>query len=653
MKTFAAALLAATALSAAALADPWIAGPEVVRGPNGGETITGHVFEDDNGDGRRQDGETGIEGVLVTNGLDVVRTDAEGRYEIAVREDMDLAVIQPSGWRVPVNERLIPQFSHVHKARGSQGELRFGGLQPSGSAPETVNFPLRRAEGGSAFTCAVVGDSQAYSNDEIGQFRDSAVMDLIEADLGADACLFYIGDVVGDDLGLLDRIFEIGASAGAVQWAIPGNHDLDFDAVRPEDSVDSWRRIWGPAWFAFETGDVTVIGLNNIVYPCGPEDVAQGEGREQCEPEEGERPRYNARISDVQMAWVENLLAETPEDRLIVVATHAPLVSFADAGSAIHQTDNAVELHALLEGRPALSISGHTHTLENMAPGEHFEGWQDAVGVGPLPFRHIVAGAASGNWWQGDFNLDGDAQALQRDGAPKGVLMLDFDGADYVERYQGARMGGRGQWLDFNTPDFRQWFETLESWRGQSRDEREPVPPVTVNDLPDTRTFTPEDLEAGVWATVNFWHGSAEATVTGRINDGEPFAFERTQSGDGEAVGVGPDFADPYAVKRQATVGRYAWESRSGVERNQGFEAFRGSSFAGAPQPQTSVADRTMHLWRGDLPEDLPFGVHRLTVTSTDRNGVEFTDMVVFEVRESRLPARHRTEVWEDGQRLD
>ena len=39
---------------------------------------------------------------------------------------------------------------------------------------------------------------------------------------------------------------------------------------------------------------------------------------------------------------------------------------------------------------------GPTHTTENLAPREHFGGCQEAVGGGPLPFRHIVAGVASG-----------------------------------------------------------------------------------------------------------------------------------------------------------------------------------------------------------------------------------------------------------------
>lgn len=623
---------------------PWVAAPEVVRGAGGG-TVAGLVFEDLNGDGRRQPGEAGIPGVLVSNGLDVVRTDADGGYEIALRDDMDLFVVQPSGWRVPVDARNVPQFSYVHKPGGSPGPFRFGGLPDTGPAPERVNFPLRRAHGDSRrFTCAAIGDSQTYSNFELDQFRDSAIADLLARDAGENDCMLYLGDVVGDDLGLLERLFEVGSAVGLPQWAVAGNHDVDFDAPHDAHSLDTWRRVWGPAYFAFEIGRVLFVGLDNVVYPCGVEDTSLP-GRDVCTT--GRNPTYNARVTGTQMRWLENLLRETPDDRLVVFAHHIPFVSYTSADSPIHQTDNANDIFELVAGREALSLSGHTHTLENHDPGQHFEGWQEMVGVGPLPFRHIVAGAASGRWWQGDFGVDGDAMAITGLGEPKGLLMIDFDGVDYVERYAGSRLGERAQWVDFNTPSFREWFAKLDAWRGEDPRERDPVPPVSTNDLADTRTFTPAELQQGVWVTVNFWHGSASAQVEASIDGGAPFALARTQEGEGEADRRGAEYADPFAVKRQATIGRYAIRSRTGIERNQGWEAGRGTAHRGAPQPLPGWADRSVHLWRARLPADLAEGVHTLRATSTDRNGRSWTDVVTFEVRAERPPARHRRELWE------
>jgi hypothetical protein len=66
-------------LSSQTLAQHWPGSIEVIRGNNAGETISGFVFEDLNADSQRQNNESGVAGVLVSNGLDVVRTDGNGR----------------------------------------------------------------------------------------------------------------------------------------------------------------------------------------------------------------------------------------------------------------------------------------------------------------------------------------------------------------------------------------------------------------------------------------------------------------------------------------------------------------------------------------------------------------------------------------------
>lgn len=629
----------------AALAQAWIAEPEVVRG-RGGDAISGVVFEDADGDGRRQRGEAGIAGVLVSNGLDVVRTDAQGGYRLPVRSDMDLFVIQPSGWRVPVDARNVPRFSYTHKPGGSPGTLRYGGLAATGPAPAAVNFPLRRAaDRGGRFSCAMIGDSQPYNNVEVGQFRDSAIADLLETGLQDGDCLLYLGDVVGDHLGLLDRVFELGATVGVPQWAVAGNHDVDYDVEHDADSLDTWRRTWGPAYYAFEQGGVLFVGLDNVfVQPCMAAETARPAVLEHCA---AGRFEYTGQFTQTQLRWLENLLREVPPERLVVLAHHIPLVNFRGATELSH-TWNAAALHALVAGRPALDVSGHTHTLENFDPGEHYANWS-SVGVGPLPFRHIVAGAASGRWWGGDFNVDGDAQSLTESGEPKGVLMLDFDGADYRERFVPSRLGGRGQWVDFSTPAFRAWHDTLDAWLRQPARTRDPVPPVTTSDLPDTRVFTPQELREGVYATVNFWQGSASARVEASIDGGPRFALVRTQEGRGEAPRRGIDQVDPFAAKRHATIGRWAWQSRSGVALNQGHVRAKGNPSGEVKPPQpygNALPDANHHLWRARLPADLAEGVHTLAVASTDRNGQAWQDTVVFEVRAAHLPPHFPRALW-------
>ena len=262
----------------------------------------------------------------------------------------------------------------------------------------------------------------------------------------------------------------------------------------------------------------------------------------------------------------------------------------------------------------------------------------------------MIAGAASGAWFQGDLNIDGNPMSLQRTGGPKGVLMLEFDGVEYVERYQGSRMDpNRGQWVALSTPGFRSWYQTIMDWRAEDEDTRDPVPPLSINDLPDPNILTPEDLAGPTYLTANVWAGSSETTVSAVLSDGRVLDMARTQEGAGEAPRIGVNFADPFATQRQLSVMRFAVQSRSGNPRAQGFEAWQGRRFEPAPpQPQRAVADRNMSLWAAILPEDLAPGAHRITVTSTDRHGQQFTDVILVEVRNERPDPYFRTELWED-----
>jgi len=635
--------------SSTAHATPWIASPEVVPGDANGSAdfLSGVVFHDLNGDGSRQPGEPGVPGVKVSNGLDVVLTDAEGAYRVAVRPDMDLTVVQPAGWKVPVNESMAPRFFYIHKPGGTPKELRFGGLGDTGPAPAQVNFPLKRKDATTSFTAAVIGDSQTYSNMEVSYFRDSAIKDLLELESNSPDFMLYVGDVLGDALGLLPRLLEVGSVVGVPQWLVHGNHDVDFDADSDDDSADSWRNLYGPNYYAFEEGDAIFIVLDNVVYPCGDEDM-EIPGRDFCN--DPDRVTYNGRVTDVQMKWLENLLDHTPKDKLVVFAHHIPFVSFVDPTSTQHQTDNLLDIYSLVNGREAVSLSGHTHTIENHSPGQMFEGWDEAVGIDSLQFRHIIAGAGSGSWYNGDLNYRGVPMSFQRMGAPKGVLLMEFDGTAYNEHYLGGGVpADQTMWVGLNTPRFRDWFNILVAFGGLPAEKRATLlPPVNINDLGDNKFVTHSDLEKGVWLTANVWTGSAESIVSVSLNGGSAMRMERTQEGKGEAVKIGAEWADPFAAQRQLAVSRFALRSTSGNDRNQGYEAFKGSRFGpSAPQPMGRVADRNMHLWRYQLPADLPSGVHTAIITHTDRNGRISRESFVFEIGHELPPLRWRHELWQ------
>ena len=629
----------------AAATEPYFADIEVIRSdgsPRG--TISGHVFDDTNRDGRRQSGETAVPGVLVSNGLDIVRTDASGAYRLPVRADMSVFVIQPSGWRTPTNAAWVPQFAYEHKPGGSPKRLRYGGLAPTGPAPGTINFPLIRAPQQPDTSCLIIGDSQTYNNSELGYLRDSLVADIVTSGVQRD-CAIYVGDVVGDDLDLLPRLQALGAAMQTPQYFVHGNHDFDFDADSDADSADSWRRLAAPAYYTFEIGDALDVALDNVVYPCNEED-AERPGREFCVT--GGRKAYNGRVTDTQMTWLKRLVEMTPPDRRIVLLHHIPFASFVDQTSTQHQTDNLADIHQLIADRPAISFSGHTHTIEVFRPGDHFSGWSGAVGVGALPFPHVIAGATSGGWWNGDFGYDGVPMSLGRLGEPRGYVVFTVSGETYDLDFVPLGPARDSEVsLSLNTPGFRDWFDKIVAWRAEPADTRDPVPPLSINDLPDVKLLTPGDLAGGVWLTANVWAGATGTEVTAALNGGQPVAMQRTQTARGDAPLIGAEYSDPWAAMRQLSVARTALQSRSGNARAQGLVG--GSRVATGPrppQPTGSVADRSPRLWRLALPTDLQPGVYLAEVTVRDAGKVTLQSLV-FEVALERPQPDWRDTRWD------
>ncbi|NUL44567.1 phosphoesterase [Cellulosimicrobium funkei] len=552
---------------------------EVIRDDQTGrETISGTVFDDRDQNSSQGDQERGISGVKVSNGRDVVTTDSQGRYELPVEDNMTVFVTQPRGYQVPVDEDNVAQFSYNHLPEGSP-ELKYGGIDPTGSVPAALNFPLSKSKltQSPEQHCVIGGDVQTYTEEEAEFARDGAFTDLAERTDYAGCGALFIGDVVGDDLSLYPKTRELASMLNGPARFLPGNHDLDFDATEREHTTDTFRENLGANYYSYDSGKAHVVALSTLDFPM-KENAAKGD--------------YNGSIDDRQLEWLRNDIENTPKDKAIVLAGHVPLLDFADESSEKHQIDQVQEIYEILEGREVVTLGGHTHSLENLRAGDSMQGWKDLFGVEELPFTHITAGAISGDWYSGRNLEEGYPEAVQRDGALPGVLTLDIKNTEITERFtvRGADEDHQMS-LSVNTPRYRDWYEQYLPQEGEA--------PAFENPLSVSR----EDLEDTTWLTTNFWMGSTGSTVQASIDGGEPTEAVRTQKLEGENRLVGAEYSDPAAVQQQLVHGG-------------------------------SVANSSMHLWQLELPADLAVGEHTAEVTATDVHGREFTETLTFEVTE-------------------
>ncbi|GIW88118.1 MAG: hypothetical protein KatS3mg108_2442 [Isosphaeraceae bacterium] len=372
------------------------------------EKAVGVVFHDENRDGVRQENEPGIPGVRVSNGRDIVATDPAGRYELDVTDDTVIFVIKPRDWMTPVDENQLPKFYYVHKPNGSPPDLRFAGVAPTGPLPASVDFPLYRRWEPKTFKALFFGDTQPRNVREVEYIAHDVIEPLIaeNREIGA-AFGVTLGDVVFDDLSVFEPLNKAIALLGIPWYNVIGNHDLNQDAQDDDHADETWERIYGPPYYAFDYGPVHFLALDDVRWFV----------------DRNGRGRYVGGLGERQMAFICTDLAQIPRDQMVVLMMHIPLVNVEDRR----------ELYELIAARPfALSISAHTHFQQHV-----FIDQKDGF-PGPKRHHHVINVTVSGSWWRGAPDERGIPHTTMRDGAPNGYSILTFDGHNYDIEFRPA-----------------------------------------------------------------------------------------------------------------------------------------------------------------------------------------------------------------------
>ena len=368
-------------------------------------TATGTVFLDTNRNQVKDDNEKGLPGVRVSNGQDIVQTDANGQYTLTISDDTILFVIKPRGFMTPVDENRLPKFYYIHKPHGSPEGLKYAGIAPTGPLPASIDFPLTEQPEPDTFKALVFGDTQPYNMQEI----EWLAHDVVEEIIGTDAVFgISLGDLVGDDLSLFHPLNEVMATVGIPWYNVHGNHDMNFLAADDQYADETFERVYGPACYSYDWGPVHFINIDNVHFYRNEEN----------------NPRYSSAVGERQLTFIRNDLALIPKDQLVVVSMHIPLTEMRDVQKLMN----------LLSNRPhTLSLSAHTHFQRDDFVGpEHSWHGEDA-------HHHHNHATTSGSWWRGTFDEVGIPHTTMRDGAPNGYGIFTFSGNQYSIRFKAAR----------------------------------------------------------------------------------------------------------------------------------------------------------------------------------------------------------------------
>ncbi|MFW5697468.1 MAG: calcineurin-like phosphoesterase C-terminal domain-containing protein [Fimbriimonadaceae bacterium] len=365
--------------------------------------VSGTVFSDRNGNGIFDSNESGIAGVKVSNGRDVVITDRDGNYELEEIENTVFFASKPNGYDYRLDAYNRPEFFYVHYPEGTGKDLRYGGVDPTGPIPDELNFGFVPARSENEYDVILFGDTQPYNKQEVWFTAHDAVTEVIGTDARFGVSL---GDVVGDDLRLLMPLVRMKGQIGVPWHYIHGNHDMDFDADSDAMSDDSWTRLMGAPYYSFDEGKATFYVLENV----------------DMNPEGG----YGSALNERQIEWLLNDLKNTPKNRLIVLTMHIPMTD-------LRNEERTALMEALSEFDNSVSFAAHWHVMQ------HFFFGEDLGYTKPGGHQHLVTGTVCGSWWDGELDELGIPHTMMRDGGPRGYLYLSVDGTDYNLRYKPTR----------------------------------------------------------------------------------------------------------------------------------------------------------------------------------------------------------------------
>jgi hypothetical protein len=315
-----------------------------------GAYVSGVVYEDLVHGAGFSPGDRPLAGIPVSDGSQVVLTDARGRYRLPLRSDGALVRLSfPSGYW-PVAGRW---FRHVVPEHGAAGTAA------------TCDFPLRADAQSSTWHMVQVTDIHylTAAADNLDTFCRQ-----VNALQPAPVFLMASGDLVveanaisheGSTREMFRKYAAAMAPLTAPVFSLPGNHDMagvtgHLPSADPLYGLRAYEALVGPAWYSFNYGGVHVLALDASLITPG-------------------RVCYG--FPAACLSWLRADLEVTPAHQPLLVFVHQPPADWGNPG----------ELQALLAGRKVLGIfCGHTHKVADYT-------WES------YPVHE--GGALSGWWW--------------------------------------------------------------------------------------------------------------------------------------------------------------------------------------------------------------------------------------------------------------
>lgn len=345
----------------------------------------------------------GIANVAISDGFDIVQTNAKGEYVMQPHSGAGYVfIILPAGFQVPHKDGIPNYFATLDVSKREQ----------------VVDFllePLAQSDDRHAFI--IWGDTQIWDKEDARQLNELSAPEtrkVIESLGNQPVHGISLGDLVFDKFELFPDYKAAVAKTGVPFFQILGNHDMDLNARTDELSQETFKKHFGPTYYSFNRGKLHYVVLDDVFLING-------------------QKRYIGYIPENQLAWLEKDLALVPSGSTVIVSVHIPTNTGAKRRAKANDENianvvtNRSELYRMLKPFNAHIMSGHTHYNENWVEGNLME------------HNH---GTVCGAWWSGP---------VCDDGTPPGFGVYQVEG-DKLSWYYHPVGGTKEQQLRLYAP---------------------------------------------------------------------------------------------------------------------------------------------------------------------------------------------------------
>ena len=367
-----------------------------------------------------------VAGVVVSDGVEVTVTNAEGIYQLPSKKEAGYVFISVPGGYEPESEGVFPRV--------------YVSLKADDSVVESASFKLKKVNQ-DTYKVLFLGDMHlAARTNDLNQFKK--VTEDINAYRLANGSLPVYGITLGDmtwDLYWYDNKFNLSNYVNEINKDIDnmiiyqtiGNHDNDFKTYTNVAAKMPFNTTIAPIYYSFNIGKVHYVVLDNI----------------DCSEYDGTTSRnYFRNLFVPQLEWLSKDLQYVDKSTPVVVVMHAPMYGSRGLDEFSLNLRNSDELANVLTGYTVHFVTGHTHKNYNVLPSMN-------VTEGQNFYEHNVGAVCSDWWWSGYLT---PGCLVSTDGTPSGYSAWTFSGTtpQYVYKSVGMDETHQFRCYDLNNVSF-------------------------------------------------------------------------------------------------------------------------------------------------------------------------------------------------------